>query len=101
MMPARFRNALDDLARQHGVKPSDILSPQRRYKHLRWQLWAQFYTPVTGAYTLGQLGRMTGFDHTSVRYGIFRHLGYGPHDIPTGDLVLPGLVRSARAEVAP
>jgi hypothetical protein len=80
-MTPRFRAALEQMAREHKCRPSDILSSQRRYKHLRWELWWRFYQPGNGPYSLTRLAKMTGFDHTSVRYGILRYLGYTRPDL--------------------
>lgn len=74
-------------ARKLNCRPADVLGPSKRRRHVvaRWRAWhalkqAYPYCSVAG------IARVTGYDHTTIRYGIRRllkePLGFDPKWFP-------------------
>lgn len=60
-------------ANEGGLKPHLVIAGVCRRQHAiaRWKAW-QDLMHGNPAYTLAGVGRATGFDHTSIRYGLGR-----------------------------
>jgi len=62
-----------ETAQEFGLRPSTILGPAQtsRVCTVRWEAWRRLKAS-NPRFSLAGIGRTTGFDHTSVRYGLMR-----------------------------
>lgn len=67
-----FAETVDIVAFRHGVKPSDLVSRQRKAPIVRARQAAMHELRRQG-YSLPQIGRRFGMDHTSVWWGCKAH----------------------------
>jgi len=66
-------------AQRSGLRLAGVLggSKQRPYVYARWRAWQRLQDEFPRA-SLAGMGRTTGFDHSSVRWGLMRVSGGDP-----------------------
>jgi chromosomal replication initiation ATPase DnaA len=65
------------VAEKHGIAHEALYAPGRTLaaSKARWEAWACLNA---WGLSLAQIGRLTGYDHTSVRHGVRRFYGLSP-----------------------
>lgn len=72
-----------------GVKPAALLSGARDRVHtaIRWRLWGDL---IDRNYSFASIGRASGFNHTSVMYGVrMAKAGATPFRLPVTAAIPP------------
>lgn len=66
--PKRWLRTASQAAREAGLNSGLLLSGLRHpaYIEVRWRVWHDL---VEAGYSYSSIGRASGYDHTSVRYG--------------------------------
>lgn len=68
----RYKQIVLEACKERRLNPVKVFAGDRhqRYSKVRWMAWS---TLRDESYSLLAIGDLTGFDHTSVRYGIQQH----------------------------
>lgn len=72
MLGGKVRQIVEAVAAQHGVKPQDILGPDRTHYVAMARQEVMYHARLAGL-SLAQIGRALGRDHSTVLAGIAAH----------------------------
>jgi len=91
-LPGRVADIVGDVERLHDLPNGTLLRPCRltRVVRARWEAWSRIHAETrfdgSAIYSYAEIGRLFGFDHTTVIHGCRRHAALNvdkPPVIPT------------------